>query len=472
MGLAEGTVLASNRRKDPEGPDWGSWDNLVGRRLIWGTERHNHFVSRIPEGGETLALEGTSSEMRARDRSIGFWLTRIATGQLRMPRFQRFEAWGYMQVKDLLQTVLDGLPAGATLLLEIGDKPPFKYRPLESAPAGPDKVNELLLDGQQRLTALWRALTDSYEEGTYFVSLEERAEETGGAAVVYQKRWSHEGQRRPNWVDNPRQTLQRKLLPMGLLRPGDEGEAAFERWLDEATEGDQGAQLRLYKFVAELRQRVATFNLPYLFLPSATTRPVILDVFVKMNTRAVPLTPFDIIVANVEGETGASLHDLVASFRGKVPSIARYREPSDLVLDVAALLQDRVPNKTGYFGIDWPSAIRQWDQLVVGAERAVALLEQERVLDGTRLPTVPALAPLVALLSHLPSHPDARGNAYRLLRAYLWRSFFTDRYERSSATGAHQDFRELLTPIQQGATSAKAPIFELPLPEPDVLVSA
>ena len=35
-----------------------------------------------------------------------------------------------------------------------------------------------------------------------------------------------------------------------------------------------------------------------------------LNVFVKMNTRSVPLTAFDIIVARVEGETGESLHDL------------------------------------------------------------------------------------------------------------------------------------------------------------------
>ena len=35
------------------------------------------------------------------------------------------------------------------------------------APDSGEKVNEQLLDGQQRLTALWRSLRDKYEDRTY-----------------------------------------------------------------------------------------------------------------------------------------------------------------------------------------------------------------------------------------------------------------------------------------------------------------
>jgi hypothetical protein len=64
------------------------------------------------------------------------------------------EAWGYREVTDLLQTVLDGLPAGATLTLEVGDKLPFVSRTVKGAPATGERIAELLLDGQQRITAL------------------------------------------------------------------------------------------------------------------------------------------------------------------------------------------------------------------------------------------------------------------------------------------------------------------------------
>jgi hypothetical protein len=56
--------------------------------------------------------------MDARNRSLDDWFTRIRTGQVRLPRFQRFEAWGPSEVTDLLQTVVDELPAGAVLVLE------------------------------------------------------------------------------------------------------------------------------------------------------------------------------------------------------------------------------------------------------------------------------------------------------------------------------------------------------------------
>jgi hypothetical protein len=58
-----------------------------------------------------------------------------------------------------------------------------------------------------------------------------------------------------------------------------------------------------------LRLRFAEFNLPYLALPMETAPEVALNVFVKMNTRAVELTAFDILVAQVEEAAGQSLHD-------------------------------------------------------------------------------------------------------------------------------------------------------------------
>jgi hypothetical protein len=67
--------------------------------------------------------------MDARNRSLSEWFTRISTGQVQLPRFQRFEAWGPREIDDLVQTVVDELPAGAALILEIGDKPPFHSRP-------------------------------------------------------------------------------------------------------------------------------------------------------------------------------------------------------------------------------------------------------------------------------------------------------------------------------------------------------
>jgi len=63
--------------------------------------------------------------VQARDRAMDSWFAKIGSGQVRLPRFQRFEAWGPREVTDLLQTVIEELPAGASLILQIGDSSPF-----------------------------------------------------------------------------------------------------------------------------------------------------------------------------------------------------------------------------------------------------------------------------------------------------------------------------------------------------------
>ena len=68
-----------------------------------------------------------------------------------MPRFQRFVAWGHGEVSGLLTTVLRGLPSGAALILQVGDDEKFSGRTMVDAPDSGEKVNEQLLDGQQRL---------------------------------------------------------------------------------------------------------------------------------------------------------------------------------------------------------------------------------------------------------------------------------------------------------------------------------
>ena len=98
--------------------------------------------------------------MHAHDRFLPDWFSRIRFRQITLPRFQRFVAWGHTEVSGLLTTVLRGLPSGAALILEVGDEEKFVSRTLADAPDSEEKINEQLLDGQQRLTALWRSLTD------------------------------------------------------------------------------------------------------------------------------------------------------------------------------------------------------------------------------------------------------------------------------------------------------------------------
>ena len=160
----------------------------------------------------------------------------------------------------------------------------------------------------------------------------------------------------------------------------------------------------------------------------------------------------------------------------KCVEYAAYDEtPEDLLLSVSALLQNRVPNQTGYFGLDLPQLVTQWPVIDRGVKAAFAFLEEERVLDGDRFPTEPALAPLIALWANAPEQPDRLGNARNLLRKYMWRAFFTDRYERAAATAALQDYRALREVLHGSGDAANIPCFnesQHPLPEVEELLQS
>ena len=400
--------------------------------------------------------------MEARNRGLNDWFTRIRSRQIVLPRFQRFEAWTHSTVAGLLDTVLRGLPAGALLVLEVGEKEPFVSRTMAGAPKEGDRIAEHLLDGQQRLTALWRSLTDNYPDRTYFVQMtsdEEEDELSGPPRTISQARWFRNGKRYPLWVDDPVKVWDRQLIPVGLLRPDSEGEEEFKEWAQLATQGDIDQLLELYSAGTELRTRFARFNLPFLSLPTNTPRETALDVFVRMNTSAQPLSTYDIVVAQVEASTGFSLHELVEELRKEAPTLEIFANPSQVILNAGALIQNRAPNKSVMLGNNFAEGlIENWDKLVSGAQRTARFLDEEHVFDSMRIPTDPVTPLLAALWAHAPDGLDGEGEARHILRRFLWRAFLTERYEAATNSRTFADYR-LLTSRLKGRDDGVPLIF-------------
>ena len=409
--------------------------------------------------------------MDAGNRRLPEWLVRVRTGQLVLPRFQRYESWSHSEAVTLLDSVLRGRPIGAALVLAIGDTEPFVPRRLEGAPEPTERTTEHLLDGQQRLTALWKALNDQYGSRSYFAVLRPSADED--SLVRSYSRWIRNSRRYPLWADQPRKQLDRGLVPMGLLNPETTSQEV-RRWCDDATDSIEESR-DAQDLIAPLQTAVREANLPYLELPVQTPREEAIDVFIKMNTSSVRLSAFDIVVAQMEAATGQSLHDLEGSLRSAVPDAERYVRVPDLVLRVAALREDRPPTESSFFRMDLRRLSAEWEAIQRGIRGAIGFLEEERIFDRHRLPTVAVVPVLASIWSQMPQSLDAHGEARTLLRQYLWRSFFTERYERSAATAALQDYRGLRTRVVDGRASAPVPVLDesrFPLAEIGELESA
>lgn len=399
--------------------------------------------------------------MEARNRNLKDWYGKVQRTEIKLPRFQRFEAWDRNRICSLVETIIKNLPLGITLILEVGDNEKFISRPIATAPNDGSRVYEHLLDGQQRLTSLWRVLQNNYDSETYYIYLKDLDEYDGDADMEDQtvywrgRYYKKNGDRYPLWCDDPYRTLQRGFIPTQLLRPEDI-QSEIDAWLDEALEPIKAeattAELiqsyfekrqKVSDTIRDLRSGIANYNLPYLSLPSSTDKAVALDVFINMNTNSKPLSTYDIIVAEVESVMGQSLHDLESELNSNCPQIAEYEELSKLILNTAALLQNQLPNQRGAWDMDKREMVNQWATLERGLQRMAAFLKSEGIYDSSRLPTNAVLAVLAALYRDIPEAGDKLGQDELLLKRYIWNAFFTDRYENSAATHAFSDFNGL-----------------------------
>ena len=397
---------------------------------------------------------------KALDRTLGVWFQAIQQGQVKLPRFQRYEAWDRGRITSFLNTIINNLPVGVTLALDVAGEEKFISRYIVSADLEVSgTVTQHLLDGQQRLTAFWRAMHNNYEWEDYFIYLpdfDQRWNYSEEVEVHCQGRWyDNRGSRRPLWADRPAQCLERGLFPMDLLCPGDKA-MAVDKWIKAATQGlrpskddpdgfEKFEQYTVFKEklkqeINTLRERVTHFNLPYLSLPSNTPKDIALQVFINMNTNSKPLSLYDIIVAEVESVAGKSLHDMEKHLVSNCPKAAHFGDVRNLILATSALLQEKTPNYKGMVEMDKQVLLDNWDKLELGLERMANLLENQGVFDGTRLPTSNVLAVVAAAYELVPVNGDFVAKAEKLLRAYLWSSFFTDRYENSAASRAYADF--------------------------------
>lgn len=415
--------------------------------------------------------------MEPRQKTIEQWFSVIETGGMKLPRFQRGEAWRHNQIVGLFENVLrkPPLPVGTLLTLDVGSRERFKSRPIVGAPDKGEKPNLHLLDGQQRMTALWRALTDDYDDLTIFVSLRDREEDEEAdddvraadqPALQKVRRWDRKGVRQPRWADDPKDCFERGLIPLRHFRPGAEGEAALKAWFDTLREADAGADPFIGR-AYELRSRLSSYIIPFLSLGADTSRATALDVFIKMNTSASPLKDFDIVTAQME-DAGHSLHDMISELKAAQPAATEFGRIEDIVLSVGALVSGQPPLKKTYLDPLFSKGLGDnWPLVMNGVRRGLDFVQNEGIYGEKCLPGETGVYLACALWADVPDHGlDQEGNARSLIRKVLWRAFYTERYGKTSATRSFADYK-VLRGMVAGESEGECELFDgstYPLP--------
>ena len=155
--------------------------------------------------------------MESKNKKLADWLEDIKRGVVQLPRFQRKEAWNHDHVKNFLETVIfHDRPMGILLTLDVDpNNQPFVTRPLEGIDNITEECKTHLLDGQQRLTALWKSLNDKYDDRLYFIKFKVEGEQYICDSIESIIRKNNP------WVDNSEEVINRNYIPISILYPKD-----------------------------------------------------------------------------------------------------------------------------------------------------------------------------------------------------------------------------------------------------------
>lgn len=66
--------------------------------------------------------------MQARNRLLEEWYGKVKRGGIKLPRFQRAEAWDTQRIVSMINTIIKNLPLGITLVLDVGEHEAFVSR--------------------------------------------------------------------------------------------------------------------------------------------------------------------------------------------------------------------------------------------------------------------------------------------------------------------------------------------------------
>ncbi|WP_034267088.1 DUF262 domain-containing protein [Actinospica robiniae] len=430
---------------------------------------------------------------------LGELLARIGDGKIQLPVFQRDWKWDDDRIRAILATVALDFPLGVVMTLECGGEVQFKARPLAGTPAQPSaEPEQLLLDGQQRLTSLYRALYSDTPVDTmdsrnkplrrwYYIDIQAAAED---GADLEESIWSVPedkavrddfGRRVALDLTTRESECAAGMFPLNL---------AFDvtktnGWMFQYTGGSEQRQALWTRFQEQVLNRITQFQVPMIKLPKETSKVAVCTVFEKVNTGGVILNVFELLTATYAGDREYSaahegndfnLRDDWDAIRGKLSAaypVLEGLESTDFLQAIAlasswerrnAVLESRAIGPVPAVGckrkdlLNLPLASYEaWSPRIAAAlEWVGGFLGRQRIFQKMDLPYRTQLVPLAAIRAALGAETDQPEVEAKLQRWY-WCGVLGEMYSGSIETRFTRDVEEVLDWVHGRLTDRTLP---------------
>jgi hypothetical protein len=418
--------------------------------------------------------------MKTNDRQLTDLMKAVDSGAAQLPDFQRGWVWDDGRIKALILSVIHNFPVGAAMFLEYGNESiHFKHKPIEGSPADPaTEPDELILDGQQRLTSLYNALysknpvhtkTDKGKEidRYYYLdiskALDPQADDEDVVVSVPANKQITSDFGRNIVIDlsTQDQEFNFKMFPLNIIL----NIAEEQNWQNKYF-AHYGYDAEVIKQFTELLSKVIMptqqYQMPVILLDKNTPKEAVCQVFENVNTGGVSLTVFELVTAifamddfplrkdwedrqsrwfsddllsNVTATDFLTALTLLASFKAK-------RTVSCKKKDVLSLSLAEYKKYA--------------DSLCRGFSIAEKLLKEERIFASRDLPYSTQLIPLSAICTVLMDNNRIHTTTVKnMVKQWYWCGVFGELYGSANETRYANDIVQVVKWINDNSDLPK-----------------
>jgi hypothetical protein len=416
----------------------------------------------------------------------------VHEGKLQLPEFQRDYVWNEGDVRSLLESIAKGFPVGALLTLERGGSIEFKPRGIEGTSVETIEPEHLLLDGQQRMTSLYKTIYSKEParvrtakgqvvERYFYLSIEGALAPMADLEAAIELvppdriRKTNFGKDVELDLSSPTFEYEQMLFPLNqTLDPLSWILGCISHW---TAKGEQRME-EIQRFQNDVLNRIQSYAMPVIKLSKENSREAVCTVFEKVNVGGKKLDAFELVTA-IYAASGFDLREDWAGNKRKHGRLGRLREkvpPKGVFADLASTdflqactvlytrdvrLQAIADGATGkdvpaitctreaLLGLPLEAYRKFADAVEAGFLEVAKFLNEQKILWGRDVPYPPQMVSLAATFALLPPHLRNAVATDKLAQWY-WAGVLGEFYGSATDTKVARDVPELLAWLDGG----------------------
>lgn len=249
---------------------------------------------------------------KSEDTDIEKLMQDIESGKVQLPDFQRDWIWDNELIRNLIASITCSYPIGVMIMLQCETNPKFYWKPIAgSTEKNKDKFPEfLILDGQQRLTSIYRAMydknpvetTDNVKSVKYFYyididkAIDSSCDRIDAIVCVPENKiiTSNSGKKVELDLSTQKNEFENKMFPLNIVFK------SADKWYKgyiEHYENDAVIDAEYDKFKENVLKSITSYKISSLLLDKGTDLEAVCKVFENVNTGGITLTTFELVTA-------------------------------------------------------------------------------------------------------------------------------------------------------------------------------